>query len=225
MKTLTLTTVVVGTLLAANGASAESGRYDDRDSHRSQHSQKQYVQKKDRDYQDIRHDDRRYKDRYHHRQKHANGDVIRLDLPVRVRGDGRVHLKRLLVDHYGVNPDQYRLRKVVVTNRGKGGNRGHRYAAARLHVGGQIVDHVTLQRGKNDLQAPRHTNGRWILGLDNARVDNIRVVLEPRGHRVGHHGPSYNKRYDKRYDDKRYTDRTDWVWNEPRRWFKGVVQF
>jgi hypothetical protein len=98
-----------------------------------------------------------------------------LDLPVRVRGDGRIKLKRLAQRQHGIDLDHYRLVKVVVNNRGRHGG------AAQLRVGSYSTDYVRLDQGRSVIHPPRHgVNGKWILRLDDARVNNVRLVLEPR---------------------------------------------
>ncbi len=185
MKSLAVTTVVIGALLAADGAMA---RDDDRKGDRKDRvEQRHYDGHYDRySYRDKHHRGYHSKhERRHHERRHFNKhDVVRLDIPVRIRGDERVHLRRLLKNYYNINPDHYRLRKVVVDSRGR-----HDYASARLKVGGEVSDRTRLERGKNHLRAPRYSNGRWVLGLRNARVNNIRVVLEPRQRYARHEHP------------------------------------
>jgi len=166
MRTLALTTAVIGALLAADGALAKS---DD-------HPRERKDRVEQRHYEDRGHH-RSHERRHHQRHRFNHRDVVRIDIPVRIRGDERVHLRRLLRSYYNINPDHYRLRKVVVDSRGR-----HHHASARLKVGGHVSDRTLLERGRNHLRAPRYSNGRWVLGLRNARVNNIRVVLEPRQH-------------------------------------------
>jgi len=125
--------------------------------------------------------------RVRHEHPHfSRRNVLRLDLPVHLRGDHRVGLKRMLKRHYRINPDHYRLKRVVIDH-----GRGHR-GSAHLRVGRNIVDETRLHSGANHLRTGRYDQGRrWVLGLRNARVNNIRVVLEPRNRfdrhvRLGH---------------------------------------
>lgn len=183
MKTLALTTVVIGALLAADGALA---KHDD-------HKRERKDRVEQRNYDNRGYDHKR--ERRHEQRRHFNKrDVVRLDIPVRIRGDERVHLRRLLRNHYNIDPNNYRLRKVVVDSRGR-----NHYASARLKVGGQMADRTRLERGKNHLRAPRYSNGRWVLGLNNARVNNIRVVLEPRKRYARHDHPRRWMQYNWRF--------------------------
>ena len=114
-------------------------------------------------------------------------DPRRIDIPVRIRGDERVPLRRLLRKRYDINPNHYNLRKVVVFNDG-------RHASARLRVGDYVSERRHLHYGRNQLWAPRHSDGRWTLGLSDARVDHIRVVLEPKKQLAAHRYPYRWKR-------------------------------
>ena len=44
-----------------------------------------------------------------------------------------------------------------------------------------------LTRGQNHLRAPQYSDGRWVLGVKHARINNIRVVLEPKPRLAYHH--------------------------------------
>lgn len=111
----------------------------------------------------VRHDNRRHSPRR---------NVIRLDIPVHVCGSARINLNRHLRRNFDIDPHQYRLRKVVVHNR----SRHHGHAA--LNAGG-IRTKTAIHRGANHLHAPA-AHGRWMLRLNNARVNHVTVVLEPR---------------------------------------------
>ena len=147
---------------------------------------------KQRDFHDTQYhphaDKRIHNDRHGKRYR----DVIRVDMPVKVRGDRRLPLRRML-RHHGYNPNAYHLRAVTFHNY------GHRHASARLRVGHQVNDEYYMGRGKIRLRAPRLTqdtqdSGRWVLGFNNARVDQIRVVLEPKRRWAYRHGPNHHKR-------------------------------
>lgn len=140
-----------------------------------------------------RYESQRHDGRHRDGPRHSR-DVVRLDLPVHVRGDGRVRLRRLINRHYRINLDHYRLRKVVVDNHGR------RHSMGRLRVGKNVSHPQQLYKGRNVLKVPNQGFGKWVLRLDNARVNNIRVVLEPRQQwahqrspRRAHH-PGYNDR-------------------------------
>jgi len=134
----------------------------------------------------------RYSDKYdrHDRRssRYANRDVLRLDIPVRVRGSDRIPLRRLVKRYHRVDLSQYRLKKVVVSN-----NR-RRHASANLRVGDVVTYRQRLRRGNNHIHAPRRSDGRWVLGVKHARVDNIRVVLEPKHGWAKHHSPRRHQR-------------------------------
>jgi hypothetical protein len=176
MKTVALTTVVIGALLAADGAFAKP-----HDDHRKQRNDR-YEQGHDYDHRYDRYDRYEREDR-HHRRHFNKRDVVRIDIPVHIRGDERVPLRRMLRNYYNINPNHYHLRKVVVDNRGR-----HR-ASARLKVGDYVSGRQHLHQGRNHLRAPRYGDGRWVLKLNNARVNNIRVVLEPKHHYAAKHYP------------------------------------
>ena len=167
MKTVLTTTLLISALAAAAPAMAEdnhwTGKKAKTQSERYQPFQKNY-------------DDRYYK--HGHKQgrknKPAHRDVLRLDIPVAIRGDERVHLRRLINRRSNVDLNNYRLKNVVVNNYAR------RYAAARLIVGARSSHVHALQRGSNYISAPRHSDGRWVLGVKDARIDNISVVLEPK---------------------------------------------
>lgn len=161
MKVPNTIAIVVGSMLIAGFAQA-----------RPQHDG-YHADRLDR-YETRRHDSR------HRHGARRNRDQIRLDLPVHIRGDQRVALRRLINRHYRINLDHYRLRKVVVNNHSR------RHSMARLRVGYQAGPPRHLNRGRNVLSVPNQGYGKWVLGLDNVRVNNIRVVLEPR-QRLAYH--------------------------------------
>ena len=134
----------------------------------------------------------RYSDKYdgHDRRssRHANRNVLRLDIPVHVRGSDRIPLRKLVKRYHRVDLSQYRLKKVVVSN-----NR-RRHAYANLQVGDRVTDRQRLRRGNNHIDAPRRTDGKWVLGVKHARIDNIRVVLEPKHGFAKHHSPRTHQR-------------------------------
>ena len=125
-------------------------------------------------------------------------ELVRIDVPVRIRGDERIHLRRLLSDYYGINPRHYRLKKVVIDNRSRHG------AYARLRVGNQVTNARYLSRGRNHLRAPRYGDGRWVLGVQDARINNIRLVLEPK--------------YNWAYNDRPHRQPRPWFEDGYRRW-------
>ena len=181
MKILPKATLIIGTLLASNIALAE-------DYGRSGKPHRDQTYDHGSKHQYDRHQGRQNK-RAHKRYANEN---LRLNVPVHVRGNDRIRLRRAINRHYDINLDQYRLKRVVVHNSGR------RPAAARLNVGYTAGDVHYLVRGKNPIHAPRNTDGRWLLGFKDARVDNVRVVLEPK--------PRWA------YSDRR--------WNTQRPWFE-----
>jgi len=206
MKTVLTTTLLISALTATAPAMAGdhnwTGKKAKTQSERYQPFQKNY-------------DDRYYKQSYEHskksnkygnKHKAANRGVIRLDIPVAIRGDERVHLRRLINRRSNVNLNNYRLKKVVVNNYAR------RSAAAKLIVGDRVSHVHTLQRGSNHIAAPRRGDGRWVLGVTDARIDNIRVVLEPKPHVAKRPG---------RYEQPWFSDRRGWndYWlRDLRRW-------
>ena len=128
-------------------------------------------------------DSQRHADKHKHgRYKRRHRDIVRLDIPVHVRGSDTIHLRRLAKRHYDIDLSNYRLRKVVLDNYGR------RHASANVRVGHRVTGHQQLNRGRNHLQAPRRGDGRWLLGVRGARIDHIRLVLEPKQRWAYHHG-------------------------------------
>ena len=200
MKTLASTLIITAALAAASPAEAHDRGRDRAHNHFNEHFNERY-------------DDQRYRDKRHNRKHYRK---IRLDVPVNWRGDGRLKLKRLAQRYHGIDLDQYRLVRVVLDSHGR------RHGVARLRVGQYQSDLVYLNRGRSVIHAPQtRGSARWVLKLDNAKISNVRLVLEPRKrrhfvHNHHHVKPAwsgrqhdkrhYNKRYNKHYDkhDKRY---------------------
>ncbi len=140
-------------------------------------------------------DDARYYDgkRYNDKRRWAK-KRIRIDVPVRVRGDERFKLRRIAARR-GIDLNHYRLVKVVVDSHGP------RHSWARLRIGDKVSRDVRLGRGRTHIEAPRGAqNGRMILGVVDARVSNIRMVFEPKPRRYAHWDKPYKvHKYDKRY--------------------------
>ncbi len=157
MRKLIILIAVTVAFFGAEYASAEHREFRDT----------QYHPHADKRIHSFRHGNNRFDNRHR--------GVIRVDIPVSVRGDQRLPLRRML-RHRGYNPNDYHLRAVVFHNDGR------RHASARLRVGDQVNNEYHLGRGKTRLRAPRYAqdSGRWVLGLNNARVDHIRIVLEPK---------------------------------------------
>lgn len=165
------TLAIITLLLTATSAmDATAGDRGKRDKHYN-------VVVDDQRYYNKKYNKKRYKQDIYNRHvdRGYSQQRIRLDIPVRVRGDGRLPLKRLLNQHYDIDLQDYRLVKVVVNNK-------NRYAAgAGLRVGNYRTGYVPLDRGRNHIRAPRQANwGRWVLNLDNVKTNNVRVVLAPR---------------------------------------------
>ena len=173
MKILITTTLVAITLLSADIASAKPRDISE--------------PRSDRHYTDQHYTDQQYRKRHHQRQRQQKSDLVRLDLPVHVRGDDRIHLRRLIRNH-GYNPNHYTLRKVVFNNK------SHRRASARLRVGNRVAFEHLYGPGKTQMRAPAQTNGRWVLALDNARVNSVRVVLEPKNNWAYYRGPEHSEK-------------------------------
>lgn len=205
LKTLTLSGVMFaalcGSLLASGSAFADHEhrkyRGDDRDTKQTRTIKIKGDYDTRRYHDDQRRGDYVYKD--HRKPKYHRGGRLRVDIPVRLRGDSRLPLKRMLRREHGIDPSQYRLVKVVVNTYG-------RYqGAASLRVGDRATGYQYLNRGRNHIQAPRgHRNERWLLNIADTKVSNVRLVLEPRGrgHRLAR-----NERHHDRYswDQRRYT--------------------
>ncbi|XOV82533.1 MAG: hypothetical protein ACFHXK_16940 [bacterium] len=202
MKTVLTTTLLISALAAAAPALAGDTHWHGK---KTKNTSEQYHQFHDNHYRSDY--NKGYKNKFKHgKNKHAHRDVIRLDIPVAIRGDERVHLRRLVNRHSNLNLNNYRLKKVVVNNYAR------RSAAARLVVGDRTSGVQALQRGRNHIAAPHRGDGRWILGVKDARIDHIRVVLEPKpqvAYRPGHHGKPW------------FSDRRSWHRNwtqDQRRW-------
>jgi len=132
----------------------------------------------------IAHADRRDRDFSAHdsRPHRQQTPAVRLDVPIQIRGDRRIHLRRLINHYYGIDLDHYRIREVIIDHD------GNRRALARLRVGRDVTPPVHLYRGRNVIFGPNHGYGHWVLGFDNARVDHIGVVLEPKRDWAYRHG-------------------------------------
>lgn len=117
------------------------------------------------DLQRDRHNDRR--------DKHTR--PLTLYTKVKVNGDYRIPLRRLLEEQHGINTQDYRIRSIAVHNKA-------RYpACADLQVGRRSTGVVDLNRGTTHINAPRgRQDGRWVLEVGAARVRGITVRLEPR---------------------------------------------
>lgn len=172
---LLLSLVTAGLMFGAASASADRGDRHHRDPDRVY----------DRDY---RHDDQRYykhdkyykKDKYykndrHYKKRHYKNERIKLDLPVRLRGSDRIKLRRLANYHYGIDLDNYRLVRVVVNGHGRRHHGTAQLRVGRYHTQAKYLD------GRTAFKAPdARRHAPWVLGIDRARVNNIRLVLEPR---------------------------------------------
>jgi hypothetical protein len=169
MKTVFTTTLLIGAFIAAAPAMAEQNPWSGKFANSYSNSYQQ-------------HDKYANKHRPGFRNKALHRNIIRLDIPVRVRGNDRIHLRKLVNRHSNVNLDNYRLKKVVVDNHSR------RYATAKLHVGQHQSEVLALHRGSNHIAAPRRSDGRWMLGVRDARIDHIRVVLEPKPYAFKHYG-------------------------------------
>ncbi len=206
MKTVLTTTLLISALAVTAPAMAGDNNWTGKKAKtKSEHSQNFQNNYDDRYYKKSYEHGKKSK-RYGKKHKPAQRDVIRLDIPVAIRGDERVHLRRLINRRSNVNLNDYRLKKVVVNNYAR------RYAAARLIVGDRISHVHTLERGRNHISAPRRSDGRWILGVRDARIDNIRVVLEPKPYVAKRPG---------RYDQPWFSDNRSWNNNrfrDLRRW-------
>jgi hypothetical protein len=201
MKTVLTTTLLISALTATAPAIAGENNWQGKKAkaHSEQH-EKHYYNQYERDYK------KGYTNKFKHgrQNKHAHRDVIRLDIPVAIRGDDRVHLRRLVNRHSNLNLNNYRLKKVVVNNYAR------RSAAAKLIVGDRVSSVQWLQRGRNHIAAPRRSDGRWVLGVKDARIDNIRVVLEPKPYMASRPG---------KYQQPWFSDRRNWndTWTRNQR--------
>ncbi len=201
MKTVLTTTLLISALTATAPAIAGENNWQGKKAKsNSEQHQKHYSNHYERDYK------KGYTNKFKHgrKNKHAHRDVIRLDIPVAIRGDERVHLRRLVNRHSNLNLNNYRLKKVVVNNYAR------RSAAAKLIVGDRASGVQVLQRGRNHIAAPRRGDGRWVLGVRDARIDNIRVVLEPKPYVASRPG---------KYQQPWFSDRRNWndTWTRNQR--------
>lgn len=144
------------------------------------------------------HDSRQFDDSRFEQRRAQRNERIRLDFPLHVRGDRRIKLHRL-ARHHGIDLADYRIVKVVVRSHGP------RRSYARLSVGHGFAEAVPLHHGRVHIHAPRgRQHGRAVLGLANARVDKVRLVLEPkyrRHHDYAHHGA--RRSYDPWWSDRK----------------------
>lgn len=172
----------------------------DRDHHdNDRHDRKKSSKHKYADHYDHKHKyrNRGYRDdsQRHYRSDHYRGERIRLDLPVNLRGKVRVNLKRLIQRNHHINPNHYRLVKVVLNNHTY--NRG----IARLRAGSFDSQRTYLSAGRNPIKVPSVSgHASWKMHFRHVDIDNIRVVLEPR------RGIRDHRKYRKhrKYRDVRY---------------------
>jgi hypothetical protein len=123
----------------------------------------------------------RYEDPRHDRYVRP----LTLYTKVKVNGDYRIPLRRLIEEQHGINTRDYRIRSITVHNKA-------RYpACADLQIGGRNTGSIDLNRGTTHINAPRgRPDGKWVLEVGAARVRGITIALEPRrqlarnGHRV-----------------------------------------
>ena len=110
-----------------------------------------------------------------------------------MRGSDRIKLRRLANYYYGIDLDNYRLVRVVVD----GHSKRHRHGGegtARLRVGHYETQTKYLD-GRTAFRAPdARRHAPWVLGINRARVNNVRLVLEPRNRYAYKHG--YKNRSD-----------------------------
>lgn len=199
MKTVLTTTLLISALAATAPAMAGENNWTGKKA--KTHSERYQPFHKN-------YDDRYYKksDRHGRKNKPAHRDVLRLDFPVAIRGDERVHLRRLINRRSNVNLNNYKLRKVVVNNYAR------RSAGAKLIVGDRVSHVHRLQRGSNHIAAPRRGDGSWVLGVKDARIDHIRVVLEPKPHVAKRPGKYQQPWFSDRrgWEDSRVRDQRRW---------------
>ena len=190
LKTLTTRGLIAGGLLAAGAALSIPVLADD-DYRRGAYdnSRDGYSARYDR-----RHNSAYQRGRYANSGQHGPVTVrLRYD----ANGSGNIALKRMLRDQHGIDTSDWRIRSVNIRNKSR------RDACADLTVGGRSTGPVNLRRGITTIAAPRsRSDGRWVLGFENARVRDVAVVLEPRGNRDGKYRP-LDKRHD-RNDDYAY---------------------
>ena len=187
-------TSILITALLVFALPAEADRGDKRDRGDKPRFEQNYDDA--RYYDGKRYKDRHYDDRYdrRHDKRRWAKKRIRIDVPVRVRGDERFKLRRIAARR-GIDLNHYRLVKVVVDSHGP------RHSWARLRIGDKVSRDVRLGRGRTHIEAPRGAqNGRMILGVVDARVSNIRMVFEPKPRRYAYWDKPYKgHKYDKRY--------------------------
>lgn len=128
----------------------------------------------------------RYENGYnsnHQRGRYANysrqGPVtVRLNYDA--NGSGRISLRRMLRDQHGLDTSDWQIRSVRIRNKTR------REACADLSVAGRSTGPVYLRRGITTIDAPRsRSDGRWVLGFENAKVRDVAVVLERKRDRHG----------------------------------------
>ena len=161
---------IMAATLVFGAASASADRDDYYDDQR--YYEKDRYHKKDKYYKR----DKYYKKgRYNHTNHYYGNERIKLDLPVRVRGSDRIRLRKLARQYYDIDLDHYRLVRVVVDGHG----RRHRGTAC-LQVGHYLSDAKYLD-GRTRFRAPNaRRHAPWVLEVSKARVNNVRLVLEPR---------------------------------------------
>ena len=129
--------------------------------------------------------------RYLKHADHGYARPLSLSFKVRLNGDNRVQLRRLIEQRYGINTRDYVLRSVTVANKSRYG------ACAELVTGRTSTGPIDLRRGVTTLYGPEYGNGRgkWQLHLEDSRVRRIRVELEPAYHQVGYRTDKHHRNH------------------------------
>ena len=151
--------------------------------------------------------------------RHADyGHLQPIQLRVKLRANGAqtLRLRKLLRDYHGLDTQNYRLRGVTI------GNKNRYPACAELSIGGRTTGAVDLNRGVTYIRAPRgHSEGKWVLNTEAARVRWITFDLVPKKNR--HASNSKRGHADYRYDrrDHGYNRRANRYdrYNNQRRWY------
>ncbi|NKB97016.1 MAG: hypothetical protein GKR90_00740 [Pseudomonadales bacterium] len=179
-KSILITSIVtVGLLFGAASANADRG---DRHFDRNRGADKPNYQRDDQRYRDNHRYDNKRDRRHYARGDHYRGERIKLDLPVRVRGTDRIALRKLAKRYHEVNLKNYHLVRVVVDGR----SRRYDPGTVRLRVGKQFSREKYLD-GRTAIHAPfAHRKAHWVLDVNRGRVNNVRLVLEPRKRQYSH---------------------------------------
>jgi ribosomal protein L20 len=169
MKAIITTAALILAMTTSMGAAA------DRDDRRYERNVRQYAE------HDYKHDRRRHK-----RRGHRDERVTRIHVPLRIHGSENIRLSKILAYHYGIDSNQYKLKRVVLHN-----GASYPKSRARVYVGHASSGHY-LREGENPIAAP-YGHGRWTVRVKHAHLSGMTVVMERKKHYAYRDRPAHRR--------------------------------